>query len=366
MRTQQRGLGQRTEPRNGTTNMSETQQRRYADRMDSRSGHTTAVVEPIMQECLGGKISVCVLTYNHGHLIQSTLRSVLNQTLVNYEVVVSDDCSSDDTWQRILEIAAEDSRVKAIRTPRNLGMPGNANFAIAQVSRPYIALLHHDDLYRRDLLEKWASVLERHADVGFVFNAYGVFESDFVYHEPLAEERIDGRWLLRHYLLPRWGCPVRGTAMIRRLAWERVAGMREHFGLLADVDLWMRLARQWQVGYVNEPVITVRQDWPKHYPSIYKGETWSWRRQRYLYEIHANNRLELLDLKRPGPRLRWLMFRWHLSLETSKWLIYGVVRRKHEILASCQDSATPYDLWPLRVFRSVLLVALRLCKRPMG
>jgi len=258
-----------------------------------------------MSNNIGEKISVCLLTYNHVEVIESTLRTILDQTITGYEVIVSDDCSTDGTWERILELAAADARIKPVRTPHNMGMPGNANFAVAQSDRPYIALLHHDDLYRKDLLDKWAGVLDRHMDAAFVFNPYGVFESDFVYQEPMPGECIDGSWLLKRYLFARWGCVVRGTAMIRREAWERVGGMREQFGLLGDIDLWMRLAMRWPVGYVPEPVITVRHQRPSYYPDIYSGSAWSWRRQRFLYEIHASNRLDYLNLNTLLGRLRW-------------------------------------------------------------
>jgi GT2 family glycosyltransferase len=167
-------------------------------------------------------------------------------------------------------------------------------------------------------------------------------------------ECIDGKWLLEQYLFARWGCVVRGTVMIRREAWERVGGMREQFGLLADVDLWMRLAMRWRVGYVREPVITVRQQRSSYYPDIYKGGTWSWRRQRFLYEIHTSNRLDYLNLNTLGGRLQWWGFRLKLSFETTKWLVYAVVRKKREMITSSHDSVTRYDLWPLRVLRRML------------
>lgn len=307
-----------------------------------------------MSACLGKKISVCLLTYNHVDVIESTLKTILNQTITGYEVIVSDDCSTDGTWQRILELAAENQRIKPVRTPHNMGMPGNANFAVAQSSRSYIALLHHDDLYRKDLLAKWISVLERYSDAMFVFNPYGVFESDFIYQEPMPGECIDGQWLLTKYLFARWGCVVRGTAMIRRVAWEQIGGMREQFGLLADIDMWMRLAMLGPVGYVSEPVITVRHQRPDYYPDIYTGNSWSWRRQRFLYEIHASNRLEYLKLNTICGRLQWWGFRLKLNFETTKWLIYAVVRKKPEMIASSHAAGTQYDLWPLRLLRSIL------------
>jgi glycosyltransferase involved in cell wall biosynthesis len=303
---------------------------------------------------IGAKISVCLLTYNHAQLIESTLRSILDQTVGGYEIVVSDDCSTDGTWDRILALAEEHGGVKPIRTPRNLGMAANANFAVAQTSRQYVALLHHDDLCRRDLLEKWVGVLERHADVVFVFNHYGRHGRVEMYTVPIEVERMEGRVFCDTYLLPSWGCPIHGTAMIRRAAWERVGGMRERFGLLADVDLWMRLARIGAVGYVPEAVIEIRQDRPSYYPDIYKAEQWSWERQRILYEIHATNRLETLDFDSPRDRLRWLRFRWRLTRETLHWLAYAVVKRKGGLLTTSDRGATPWDLPGLDLLRRLL------------
>lgn len=307
-----------------------------------------------MSHGTGEKISVCLLAFNHVDVIESTLMSILDQSIAGYEVIVSDDCSTDGTWERILELGSHDPRIKAVRTPRNLGMPGNANFAVARSSRPYIALLHHDDLYRNDLLEKWAGVLDRHPDVAFVFNPYRKFGSDVIYQDPMPGECIDGKWLLERYLFARWGCVVRGTAMVRRAAWEQVGGMREQFGLLADIDLWMRLAMRWRVGYVAEPLIAVRHARPGYYPAIYTDISAFWARQKYLYEIHGANLLEYLDTNSVSGRVKWARFRYRLSAETAKWMAYAIIRKKPELLATCNTGATQYDLFPLRVVRTLV------------
>ena len=66
-------------------------------------------------------IAVCLLTYNHAHLIESTLDSILRQTLIGYEIIVSDDCSTDNTWAILQRMAVEEPRIRVIRTPQNLG-----------------------------------------------------------------------------------------------------------------------------------------------------------------------------------------------------------------------------------------------------
>ena len=309
-----------------------------------------------MTSGIGNKISVCLLTYNHVGVIESTLKSILNQTINSYEVIVSDDCSTDGTWERILEVAKADSRIRPFQTPYNLKMPGNANFAVSRSERPYIALLHHDDLYRRDLLEKWAENLERYADVGFVFNPYDVSHAERAYGRKLKKEYLNGQWFLERCLFANWGCPVRGTAMIRRSYWNKVGGMREQFDLVSDVDLWMRLSRVSQVGYVPEPLISVRALRPDYYPELYNESRFSWRRKILVYEVHASNRLSHFSLKTLEGKLQWWKFRFKLSCETLMWLCYGIVRKKrrNEILEHSSESVTTYDLWLLCKFRHML------------
>lgn len=312
-----------------------------------------------MTESLGEQISVCLLTYNHVAIVESTIQSILEQTISGYDVIVSDDCSTDGTWDVILALAAKEPRIRPVRTPRNMGMPGNANFAVSHSSRPYLALLHHDDIYRADLLEKWHAVMARYPDVGFVFNAYGVYQSSYVYGHPFDAQWLDGKWFLENHLFPSWGCPVRGTAMIRRSWFEKVGGFREEFGLLADIDLWMRLAAQTAVGYVSEPLITVRQVRPAYYPEAYQNKTWSWMRQRYLYEIHAANRLAYFDSGDFIERQKLLAFRFRMSLATAKWLTYALVRRRWRMIETCGDSVTAHDQLWLRAFRGLVRRAAR-------
>ena len=309
---------------------------------------------------IGAKISVCILTFNNTSVIESGIRSVLNQTICGYDIIVSDDCSSDGTWEKILDLAAQDERIIPIRTQHNLGMPGNANYAVSHATRPYIALLHQDDLYRSDLLEKWGAILDRYEDVAYVFNRYEEENAHLKYGPPFPEERLEGQWFLENVLLARFSSPVRGTAMIRRACWNAVGGMREEFGPFADVDLWMRLARVGAVGYVAEPLIRVGRFRPDYYPDIYtQRKKWQWQRRVFVYEIHASNWRLLNPSSTVRGRLNWFLFRIRLSCETAKWLLYGVVRKRPDIVAFSDESITTYDLWPLRALRSILRIFYR-------
>jgi hypothetical protein len=101
--------------------------------------------------------------------------------------------------------------------------------------------------------------------------------------------------------------------------------------------------------------MAIRNQRPAYYPEIYQEIDFSWSRQRYLYEIHAANRLAYLDLKTISGLFQWRIFRIRLSRESMKWLAYAVVRKKRAMIASSGDGATPYDLWPLRLARALML-----------
>lgn len=303
------------------------------------------------------RVSVCLLVYNHERLLRDTVLTVLRQTLSDFELIISDDCSTDGTPEVIAQLAAEDPRVRAIRTPRNLGMPGNANYAVSRAYAPYIALLHHDDLYEPHLLQSWFELAERHPSVTFVSNAYRNHgRGDELFH-PISECH-DGRDVLERLIFPFWGCPIRGTALVRRTAWDAVGGMRERFGLLADVDLWMRLAALGDVGYVHDILINIRQERPDNYPKDYSG--WSWPRLRLLYEIHGTNRREYFGLNTFKGRWEQAKYRLRVSANELMWLGYGIVKRRPDILRSSHQIANEFELPPAIVARRLLQVLTQL------
>lgn len=307
------------------------------------------------KESLGFKISVVVLTYNHVNLIRSTIESILSQTIHNYELIISDDYSNDGTWQLIQELSIEYPNIVTIRTPYNMGMAGNANFAVEKSSRQYVALLHHDDIYRSDLLEKWCSLLELYPTVGFVFNKYGIYQSSQQSETTISTPTIDGKQFLFNRLLSGWGCPVRGTAMIRRSSWDIVGGLREQFGLLADVDLWMRLSRRFDVGYIPETIIFIRQERPSDYDPNYLYQLWSWKRKRILSEIHIINHREIIkENSSIRAKFGWWIFKFKLNFEIFKWIGYAVVRRKTNMISSLIESHTTCDMWWLKAFRTLV------------
>jgi len=111
--------------------------------------------------------------------------------------------------------------------------------------------------------------------------------------------------------------------------------MNEKFGMLADVDLWMRLSARWDVGYVNKPLMEVLVNRPLDYPKDYTE--FSWKSLFNLFDIHASN----INRNNYPNYLRYIfkrfVFRNKVSFEIIKWNIYAVVRNKKEIIYSYKN-----------------------------
>ncbi len=104
------------------------------------------------------KFSICLITYNQEKYIKETIESVLNQTYQNFEIILSDDCSTDNTVEVVKSI--NDSRIKIVKTSYNMGINANLNNAIDNMSGDYLMFLGGDDNLRKDYLEKLNNILK--------------------------------------------------------------------------------------------------------------------------------------------------------------------------------------------------------------
>lgn len=305
---------------------------------------------------LGNKISCCLLTFNHVHIIESTINSILHQSAKNFEFIISDDCSTDGTWEKILAIKKKFNHIKAIQTPKNLKMAGNCNYAVSYTSRPYIAILHHDDLFKKELLEEWAKKLELYPKAGFIFNSYENFHTKKI-TSLMPKDCFDGDFFLQNYLLKNFDCQVWGSAMIRKTSWTKVNGMNEKFKHLADVDLWIRLSKCFEVGYVAKPLITVRQSRPIYYPHEYTGSVW--KNNKIIYEIHAENIKNYMKIKKVKKLFLWYRFLIKLNFVNLKWIIYALIKKKKNMIYFSEDVATDYDFY---IFKKIRVLSRLLIK----
>lgn len=111
-------------------------------------------------------VSVIIPVYNCEKYVESAVRSIMNQTYKNLEIIITDDCSTDGTYYILQKLAEEDSRIKLYKNTNNLKIVATLNNMIALVKGKYIARMDSDDISLPNRIEKQVEFLEKHSDYG--------------------------------------------------------------------------------------------------------------------------------------------------------------------------------------------------------
>jgi len=206
----------------------------------------------------GPTVSVVISVYNDVDRVESAIRSVLEQTYQNLEVIVIDDGSSDGTSDLLDRIAATDTRMRVLHQP-NTGLTRALIRGCSEARGDFIARQDSDDWSYPQRIAEQVALLEADERIGFVSCA-----TQFVGpgNEPLAvvTRVTDPEIATRGLLHEHQGPPAHGSVMFRRLLYQRVGGYREEFYFAQDSDLWLRLAEHALIGYLPDVRYVCSQD----------------------------------------------------------------------------------------------------------
>lgn len=177
------------------------------------------------------KVSIIIPVYNSEKYIKETIRSVLNQTYNNFEVVIVDDGSTDSSGDLCDKFASEDTRIIVFHR-ENKGPINARNFAIEMSSGKYILPVDSDDIISKEYIEKAVCAIEKDNDIGIVYCK-----------AKLIGDKT-GIWDLPPYSLQEMlicNC-IFATAMFRKDDWRAVGGYSElmKYGI-EDYDLWLSI-----------------------------------------------------------------------------------------------------------------------------
>lgn len=107
------------------------------------------------------RLSIGLPVYNGGNYLAESLDALLGQTYEDFELIISDNASTDGTAELCRRYAAQDSRIRYMRQPRNIGLNPNHNFVVRQARGELFKMASHDDLYARDLLKRCVEALDQ-------------------------------------------------------------------------------------------------------------------------------------------------------------------------------------------------------------
>jgi len=195
------------------------------------------------------KISVVMSVYNGGKYLEDSVKSILTQTYQDFEFIIVNDASTDDSLEIIKKI--EDCRLRIITNPENIGLTKSLNKGIQLARGEYIARMDVDDISLPHRFETQVNFLEKNPDYALVGSSYYQIDKDNKTNA-LINVLTDNAQIKQGMTKQNWF--GHGSVMMRKYVFLQVGGYDERFQLAQDYDLWLRIAECYKVANIAEPL----------------------------------------------------------------------------------------------------------------
>lgn len=205
-------------------------------------------------------ITVYITNHNYEKFVQQSIESVLNQSFKDYELIIIDDGSLDNSWDIIAKYQ-DTPNIRLIRQ-QNKGLNVTNNIALKAARGEFIVRLDADDYFDHDALLVMSNYLKRNSDVDMLFADYYLTNEQ---GQVIGQER-------RHDFekdVSLLDCPAHGACTIIRVkALHEVGGYNEIFKCQDGYDLWLKFIKKYKIRNINLPLFYYRQ----HQASLTKNQ----------------------------------------------------------------------------------------------
>ncbi len=237
------------------------------------------------------KVSIILTSYNHSKFLRQSIESALDQTFSDFELIIIDDHSTDNSWEIIQEY--QDKRIVSIRNEVNQRSGVIRNAIDNYTSGKYIAIHHSDDLWEPTKIEKQVNYLDTHQDVGAVFTHATIIDENNTivtndshpYFQKFNQPNRNRFEWLRYFFY--YGNALCNPSGLRRKAHFNKLTPNFGFLQLPDLALWVQLSLKYEIHVIQEELTKFRVDSSKTGWSADKPQN----RVRIQYET-----LKILDL----------------------------------------------------------------------
>ena len=208
------------------------------------------------------RISVLIPTYNYARYLPEAIESVLAQEFGDFELLIVDDCSTDDTAGVVRPFCARDARVHFSANASNLGMVNNWNRCLEEARGEYIKFLFGDDkLCHPQALGKMIALLERHPSATLAASARMILDEKSRVVDvwrPLAEGCHHGRTILTACLMENGKNLVGEPSAVLFRKSDARRGFDARYRQMVDVEMWFHLLEKGDLAYTREPLCAFR------------------------------------------------------------------------------------------------------------
>ena len=205
-------------------------------------------------------VSICIPVYNAGKTISSTIQSVLNQTFQDWQLIIVDNCSTDNTFDVIKSFT--DKRIRLFQNETNCGMVNNWNKCLEKVDTDYIQLLCADDELEKDCIKKKYDILSQNNNVVAVSSGTLMINAE---NQILFKRRhfsknciVSGKKIIKKAFRTGniFGEP--SNVMFKTIAMKKAGIFLNTLPYTPDYEYWLRLARYGDFAFLKDYLVRYR------------------------------------------------------------------------------------------------------------
>jgi glycosyltransferase involved in cell wall biosynthesis len=207
--------------------------------------------------------SVVLPNYNYARFIGDTIQSVLDQTCKDYELIVVDDGSTDNSAELIESFVQKNPERMRLVRKANKGLPSARNAAWPHCRGRFIAFLDSDDLWTPDFLEKILEFFETNPGASAVYTNAELFQSASGqvlgnWFGPMSYRTPHSGWIADKLFLNGNFIPI-VTGVVRREVVDKAGFFDERFKVGEDWDFWLRVSSQYEIHYIDRVCCRIRR-----------------------------------------------------------------------------------------------------------
>lgn len=210
------------------------------------------------------RVSVVLTSFNHAEFLRDAIESVLVQTYTNFELIIWDDASTDNSWEIIKSF--KDSRIKAFRNEIQMRGIYGINKSISEISLgEYIAIHHSDDVWIATKLEEQVLYLDENANIGATFTTAqaidedgGVIKNQGEFGTSIFNQVNKTRFQWLRFFFDRGNALCHPSVLIRRECYEKCGLYRYGLAQLGDFDMWIRLLLKYDINIIQKDLVKFR------------------------------------------------------------------------------------------------------------
>lgn len=188
-------------------------------------------------------VSIILPVYNGAENIATSINSIINQSYTNWELIIVNDCSTDQTLEVILEYQQKDKRIKILSNQTNMKLPKSLNIGFTEAKGDYLTWTSDDNMYKSNAIERMVSELETNRDIVMVFSDYTTIDknNNIINEIKIADQLILGI-----------GNTIGACFLYTREIFDKVGYYDYNLFLAEDYDYWIRINKLGTIKHISE------------------------------------------------------------------------------------------------------------------